>query len=127
MIEKALRLIEENLSSWEESIKDPEAHQEKVLESLLLDYARTGYGQKFGAASISTLEEYREGFPAASYMDLRPWIEKVRQGDHSAFLAEETETWVMTRGSTGRPKVLPVTARHLRDIFRCGSRAVLNF
>jgi len=73
------------------------------------------------------LEEYREGFPAASYVDLRPWIEMEREGDHGAFLTEEPETWVMTRGSTGRPKVLPVTARHLKDIFRCGSRAVLNF
>lgn len=127
MIEEALGLIEENLSSWEESIKDPEAHQEEVLASLLLDYTRTRYGREFGAGSISTLEEYRDGFPVASYFDLRPWIEMERESDHGVFLAEEPETWVMTRGSTGRPKVLPVTARHLKDIFRCGSRAVLNF
>lgn len=127
MFNEAVEQINRTLSSWEDSINDPQTHQENVLHSLLEDYARTEYGQLFGAESIKTVEEYRERFPMASYEDLKPWLEKVKVGDHRAFLVEEPETWVMTRGSTGNPKVLPVTRRHLRDIFRCGSRAVLNF
>jgi hypothetical protein len=33
----------------------------------------------------------------------------------------------MTRGSTGTAKVLPVTETHLRQIFTCGARALVNY
>lgn len=43
------------------------------------------------------------------------------------FLDEKPLTWVMTRGTTGGSKVIPVTPHHLKDLIKCGSRAVLNF
>ena len=127
MISDALKRIDENLSSWEASIRDPETHQELVLQRLLRVYSKTEYGRGFGADSISTMGEYREQFPVINYDGLQPWLEKVRSGDHGAFLPEAPVTWVTTRGTTGRPKVLPVTQGHLEDLFRCGSRAVLNY
>jgi len=127
LIEDPLERIGRNLSDWEESIRDPQGYQEKVLESLLEEYGKTEYGRRLGAESVGSVEEYRESFPVVSYAGLKPWFERVRMGDYPSFLAEEPVTWVMTRGSTGKPKVLPVTDRHLREIFRCGSRAVLNF
>jgi hypothetical protein len=33
----------------------------------------------------------------------------------------------MTRGSTGRAKVLPATQAHLKQIFTCGARALINY
>jgi hypothetical protein len=127
LIEDPLERIGRNLSDWEESIRDPQGYQERVLKSLLDEYGKTEYGRRLGAESVDSIEEYRESFPVVSYAGLKPWLERVKNGDHSSFLAEEPVTWVMTRGSTGKPKVLPVTDRHLREIFRCGSRAVLNF
>jgi hypothetical protein len=32
----------------------------------------------------------------------------------------------MTRGSTGKAKVLPATKIHLKQIFTCGARALVN-
>lgn len=127
MFNDALERINRILSSWEDSIRDPQTHQEKVLQSLLEDYAKTEYGQAFGAESVSTIDEYRERFSTTSYNNLKPWFERVKARDYKALLVEEPKTWVMTRGTTGKPKVLPVTGRHLQDIFKCGSRAVLNF
>lgn len=127
MFKDALDHINRTLASWEASIKDPQIYQEKVLQSVLKDYAKTEYGQSLGAESVSTIKEYRERFPTVSYEDLRPWLERVKSGDYRAFLVEEPKTWVMTRGTTGKSKVLPVTERHLLDIIKCGSRAVLNF
>lgn len=124
---EALELIKRNLSCWEESIKDPVTHQQMVLQNLLEVYAKTGYGKKHGAEPGLTIEEYRQKFPAVSYDDLKPWLEEVKTGNYHMFLAEKPKTWVMTRGTTGNSKVIPVTARHLHDLFRCGSRAVLNF
>jgi phenylacetate-coenzyme A ligase PaaK-like adenylate-forming protein len=33
----------------------------------------------------------------------------------------------MTRGSTGKSKIMPATATHLKQIYDCGARAIINF
>ena len=42
-------------------------------------------------------------------------------------MPEPPQTWVMTRGSTGNSKVLPATETHLKQIYSCGARAIINF
>lgn len=117
----------QSLTSWEDSIRDPNVCQVKVLASLLEDYAKTEYGQRLGAEEVDSIEEYRNRFPTITYNAIRPYLEEVQHGNYKAFLSEEPSSWVLTRGSTGEPKILPVTGRHLREIFECGSRAVVNF
>jgi hypothetical protein len=51
----------------------------------------------------------------------------VKEGNYNVILAEPPECWVMTRGSTGRAKVLPATQTHLKQIFTCGARALINY
>jgi hypothetical protein len=33
----------------------------------------------------------------------------------------------MTRGSTGKPKIIPITDTHIKQVRSCGARAILNF
>jgi hypothetical protein len=114
MLEQALQRVKRNLDDWRRSLEDPADAQETLYELLLDDYAKTGYGQR------------HEVFPVAKYSDLMPWIERVKGGDHEALLAEKPITWVMTRGTTGNSKIIPVTPRHLDHLVRGGSRAVLS-
>ncbi len=119
--------ITTNLDAWRESLRDPVTAQIKVLGDLLERYAKTTYGKEHMATTIASIEEYKKKFPVVKYGDLEPWFERVRREGYGVFLDEEPITWVMTRGTTGLSKVIPVTPRHLQDIIRCGSRAVLNF
>lgn len=114
MLEQALQRVKRNLDDWRRSLEAPAGAQETLYESLLDDYAKTEYGQR------------HDVFPVAKYSDLEPWIERVRDGDHAALLAEKPITWVMTRGTTGNSKIIPVTPRHLDHLVRGGSRAVLS-
>ncbi|MCJ7573482.1 GH3 auxin-responsive promoter family protein [Candidatus Bathyarchaeota archaeon] len=125
--EAPLARVMKTLSDWDSSLRDPPSRQRKLLGQLLEGYAKTEYGEIHSAASIDSIEEYRERFPAVRYAEVEPWLKRVRDEDFRVFLYEEPLTWVMTRGTTGRSKVIPVTPRHLQDIIRCGSRAVLNF
>jgi len=127
MFEDPIGRINRNLEAWDEGLKDPQAAQKKVLRDLLEGYSKTEYGRNYGASEASTIEEYRKRFPKVTYTDLQPWFERVRTEGHGVFLDEEPITWVMTRGTTGQSKVVPVTPRHLQDLIRCGSRGVLNF
>lgn len=125
--EAPLARVMRTLSDWDSSLRDPSSSQRRLLGQLLEGYAKTEYGEIHSAASIDSIEEYRESFPAVRYVEVEPWLKRVRDEDFRVFLCEEPLTWVMTRGTTGRSKVIPVTPRHLQDIIRCGSRAVLNF
>ncbi|MCJ7574597.1 GH3 auxin-responsive promoter family protein [Candidatus Bathyarchaeota archaeon] len=125
--EAPLARVMRTLSDWDSSLRDPPSSQRMLLGQLLEGYAKTEYGEIHSAASIDSVEEYRERFPAVRYVEVEPWLKRVRDEDFRVFLCEEPLTWVMTRGTTGRSKVIPVTPRHLQDIVRCGSRAVLNF
>ena len=119
-------MVTRSLTSWENSIRDPQKCQMEVLDSLLDEYVKTEYGRRFGATGVQCVEDYRKSFPRVTYADIRPYLEEVRKGNYGVFLSEEPSIWVLTRGSTGQSKVFPVTRRHLAEIFDCGSRAVMN-
>ena len=127
MFEDPIGRINRNLEAWDAGLKDPQAAQENVLIDLIEGYSKTEYGRSYNAIEASTIEEYRKRFPTVTYADLEPWFERIRTEDYGVFLDEEPITWVMTRGTTGQSKVVPVTPRHLKDLIRCGSRGVLNF
>ena len=127
MFEDPIGRINRNLAAWKEGLRDPQTAQEKALRVLLKGYSKTDYGRVHYAGKITSIGEYRKSFPPITYAGIEPWFERVRNEGHGVFLDEEPITWVMTRGTTGRSKVIPVTPRHLQDLIKCGSRGVLNF
>ena len=60
-------------------------------------------------------------------MNLLPYLTQAKEGNYKAILPEPPDCWVMTRGSTGHSKVLPATQTHLKQIFSCGARAIINY
>jgi len=115
------------LGPWQESLQSPDRAQEELLAKLLSGYACTRYGTDHRAQDCATVDEYRRRFPPVTYTDLVPHFNEVRLGNYAAILPEPPEAWVMTRGTTGTRKVIPVTKTHLRQIMTCGARALLNF
>ena len=113
---------------WYKSLENPAKAQEKVLWDLLKKYGANDYGTSHNAQNIAGIAEYRVNFPIINYIDLMPYLKKVQQGNYKTFLTEPPETWVMTRGSTGKKsKVLPATGTHLKQIYLCGARAIVHF
>lgn len=120
-------LLESFLEPWYRSLADPVSAQRESLKTLLSGYATTAYGRSFGADSVEGVEMYRKTFPVADYSSLSPYLERVAAGEDSALLSEPVVRWVMTRGSTGKPKLIPATDAHLSLILSAGARAFVNF
>ena len=123
MFDDALRRILENLEAWKTGLDNPPEAQGNILSSFLEDYAQTEYGARYIAEEQG---DYRDNYPVTNYRNLVPWLDIAKEGNWRAFLPEPPLTWVMTRGTTGISKVLPVTERHLDHIIKGGSRAILN-
>jgi len=119
--------LEEFVKPWYESLKDPLAAQQAVLQGLLRSYSKTAYGVKFGASDVKRIEDFQGRFPVVTYSDLRPWLDRVMDGDYSSLLDEPVVRWVMTRGTTGNSKLIPATETHLSQILAIGARGIINF
>ncbi|MFB3889499.1 MAG: GH3 auxin-responsive promoter family protein [Candidatus Bathyarchaeia archaeon] len=120
-------LLESIVGPWYESIENPRKAQEQVLGNLLKRYATTEYGTSRKALQITGTAEYQKAFPVLNYQGLLPFLSKVREGNYREILPEKPDCWVMTRGSTGKSKVMPATPSHLKQIFSCGARALVHY
>lgn len=120
-------ILKHIINPWHEALKNPAEAQQKTLKKLLEGYAKTDYGKNYSVNEVSDTSSFRENFPSMDYQGLRVYLEEVKAGNYSAILSEPPVCWVMTRGSTGKSKVLPVTKTHIEQIFSCGARAITNY
>jgi hypothetical protein len=120
-------ILKQIVNPWYEALKNPAKAQKQTLNVLTEGYARTLYGKKHSALEVKDGTAFRDNFPKINYEGLRPCFEEVKAGNYSAILSEPPLCWVMTRGSTGIAKVLPVTKTHIEQIFSCGARALINY
>lgn len=120
-------ILQPIIGPWYKSLKNPQKSQEQVLEELLTKYSKTDYGKNHGASEIKGIVDYQKTFPIIDYKGLLPYFAQVKEGNYNVIIAEPPECWVMTRGSTGRAKVLPATQTHLKQIFSFGARALINY
>jgi hypothetical protein len=111
---------------WYQSLVNPEETQKGVLDDLVKEYAKTRYGQDRHAYEVEGVDDFRKHFSTVGYRELDPYFADVMKGDYASILPEPLLCWVMTRGSTGPAKVLPVTKKHIEQILTCGSRALIN-
>jgi len=123
----AAQILSQMLQPWFEAIEDPKQAQLQVLQHLLKVYAQTEYGDQHNADHVTSIEEYRQTFPIATYEDYKPLIQRVMGGEISLLLSEQPIGWAITRGTTkGESKFIPMTPTDLRARISAG-RAMMNY
>jgi hypothetical protein len=109
VIPSALR-SELRWQSWQWLTRQPRAAQNRLLQKILRRNQATAFGRDHGFAAIQTIDDYRRQVPIGDYERFRPYIERAQQGENSVLTAEPVLMFTMTSGSTGAPKLIPVTA-----------------
>lgn len=96
--------------------------QSKLLDELLESHAETVFGRDHGLGSVKSVEDFRKAVPIKNYEGLRPYMDRVFEGDCSALIppGDEVLMFSLTSGTTGKPKRIPVTGR-FAEVMRRGS------
>lgn len=94
---------------FEQAVRDVEGAQAAKLREIVDRNADTDYGRKHGFASIRTLEDYRKAVPVIEYEDIRPYVDRMARGESGVLTAEDPVMFAQTSGTTGNPKLIPVT------------------
>lgn len=77
----------------------------------------TRFGRDHGFADIRTVEDFRRQVPVARYDHFGPYIDAVANGDFGALFPTDDRVlrFTITTGSTGVPKLNPVTESWLKE------------
>ena len=104
--------------SLQPSLEHPEEAQLALLRRFLGANRETDFGRRHGFARMSTVADYRSGVPIGDYEAFRPWVDRMAQGEHGVLTAEEPYMFAVTSGTTGQPKLVPVTPSARRAVSR---------
>lgn len=103
------------------------ADQENILKALL----KTGRNTEFGKASmlnqVNTYEEYREAVKLADYEQLRPWIDKIKEGRHNVLWKGKPIYFAKTSGTTSGIKYIPITKDSIPNHINTARNALLCY
>src|SRR5437764_10605291 len=96
--------------SVERMASRPAATQQSVLRRLVVANRDTRFGTEHRFAGVYAHADLVKQVPVQDYETLRPYIEDQRCTGAAALTAEPPLFYAQTSGTTGKPKVIPITA-----------------
>lgn len=98
----------------------PQQLRQQVLRRVLRLVRGSAYARRIGLDRVQTVEELRRAVPLCTYEDLRPYVERVLQGDCGALFRprQRLVMFALTSGTTAQRKYIPVTPQFVRDYRR---------
>jgi hypothetical protein len=111
--------VRRQLNAFEAATHHPQEVQEALLRRILTHQTDTDFGRDHHFGAIGTPEDFRHNVPVAPYEYFDPYIQRVRNGDFRALLADpHLHMFALTSGTTAARKFIPVTAQYLADYKR---------
>ena len=96
-------------SPLERAADDTRAAQQALLAQMMQTNRDTEYGRRHHFAEVRTLADYARNVPVADYEDIRDDIDRIARGEPNILTAEQPLLFAQTSGTTGKPKLIPVT------------------
>lgn len=104
-----MKALAPSARSFERSTKDPRKAQEQVLLKYLSRNRRTEFGLKYDFSSIRSIGDFRARLPVSDYESIRAYINRMKKGEPNVLTADKVVYFGITSGTTGEPKLIPVT------------------
>ncbi len=107
-------------------MKYPKDVQQEVFSKLIEQALRTTWGIQYGYDSISSIEEYQERVPISTYDDVKPYINRVREGEQNLLWPTEIKWFAKSSGTTSdKSKFIPVSNEAMEEChFRAGKDVI---
>src|ERR1700733_10746456 len=89
--------------------RQPEVAQRELLFSILRRDANCIYGRAHSLERVRSVEDFQAALPVATYEDLRPWVERILDGEGNVLTSDPVLLMERTSGSTAAAKYIPYT------------------
>ncbi len=96
--------------------------QEDSLLKLIQKAADTEWGKTYDYSNIRSIEEFQTNVPLQTYEDIKPFVDRLREGEKNLLWPGEIKWFAKSSGTTNdKSKFIPVTKEALEDChFRAG-------
>ncbi|MHA1279184.1 MAG: GH3 family domain-containing protein [Candidatus Helarchaeota archaeon] len=99
-------------------MRNPLKTQQRVITKILKMNQTTQFGKKYKFKDIRSIKEFQQTLKPHTYEFFRPYIEEMTRGKSDILIRGEPLYWGRTAGSTGSPKLIPITKRSIRNATR---------
>lgn len=103
------------------------ADQENILKSLLKTGRTTEFGKAAGFDKVNTYEEFRQAVPVRDYEQMRPWVDKIKEGRHNVLWKGKPIYFAKTSGTTSGTKYIPITKESIPNHINTARNALLCY
>ena len=95
----------------ENATRDPQAAQARLLERILARNRDTEFGRRHSFASLRNGKDYSAAVPVSTFDDLTADVARTIAGEENILTADRPMLYNITSGTTGQPKLIPVTRK----------------
>jgi len=117
-------LVKRRNKKW---IDSPIKWQTHTFKKLIKNAVKTEFGKNHDFENIQSYEQYKEKVPVRDYEDLRPYIEKVVNGEKDILWPGKPLYFAKTSGTTSGAKYIPITKESIKTHIRSARDALLNY
>lgn len=103
------------------------ADQENILKSLLKMGKNTDFGKEAGLDKVTDYEGFKQAVSIRDYEQLKPWIERVKEGKHNVLWKGKPIYFAKTSGTTSGTKYIPITKESIPNHINTARNALLCY
>jgi hypothetical protein len=108
-------------------MKYPHEVQRDGLNKLLKSAAETQWGKMYGYREIDNSKQFAERVPLQDYDSLKPYIDKMRKGEHQVLWHSEIKWFAKSSGTTNdKSKFIPISNESLEECHFKGGKDMLS-
>lgn len=105
----------------------PALSQQKVFQDLIVGGLQTDFGKDHGFGDIKSHADFARQVPVRDYEDLKPYIEKILQGEPNVLWPGKPIYFAKTSGTTSGTKYIPITRQSIPNHINSARNALLNY
>ena len=116
--------VRKKIDRW---ASNPIATQQQVFQELVADAAGTAFGKDHDFISINTHEDFVKRVPIRDYEALRPYVDRVVEGEEDILWRGKPAYFAKTSGTTSGAKYIPITAESMPTHVAAARNAILCY
>ncbi len=103
------------------------ADQDAIFKQLLKTGRLTEFGKSAGMDQVSDYEGFKQSVPIRDYEQLKPWIERIKEGKHNVLWKGKPIYFAKTSGTTSGTKYIPITKDSIPNHINTARNALLCY
>lgn len=106
---------------------NPHKTQEKVFKQLISKGSKTAFGRDHDFNKIASYEDFKKQVPIRDYEGLKPYFERVLNGEANVLWPNKPIYLSKTSGTTSGAKYIPLTKQSIPHHIKAARNAILHY